>query len=68
MEEEITWCRVGDEGCRRRESRHKSVTPKGKGSAPFEANPLISMAPRPGLEPGTYGLTAHFMTPPYGRD
>jgi hypothetical protein len=31
-----------------------SKSTKGLGTMP---NPLISMAPRPGLEPGTYGLT-----------
>ena len=41
----------------RQDPRHKSVTLKSKGLASNEANPLISLAPRPGLEPGTYGLT-----------
>ena len=35
---------------------------KTKGSATCIANPLISMAPRPGLEPGTYGLTVRRST------
>ena len=35
---------------------------KTKGLATRIANPLISMAPRPGLEPGTYGLTGSLFT------
>jgi hypothetical protein len=35
---------------------------KTKGLATCIANPLTSMAPRPGLEPGTYGLTVRRST------
>ena len=35
---------------------------KSKGLATCIANPLIFMAPRPGLEPGTYGLTVRRST------
>ncbi len=36
---------------------------RSKGLATCIANPLIFMAPRPGLEPGTYGLTASILAP-----
>ncbi len=47
----------------RRKPRHKSVTPKKNRLATCVANLLIYLAPRPGLEPGTYGLTDHIGTP-----
>ena len=34
-----------------------------EGLASNEANPLIFLAPRPGLEPGTYGLTVRLPRP-----
>jgi hypothetical protein len=38
------------------------LTGIGKGLATCIANPLIYLAPRPGLEPGTYGLTVRRST------
>ena len=46
----------------RRKPRHKSVTPKTNRLTTCIANLLIFMAPRPGLEPGTYGLTVRRST------
>ena len=41
--------------------KHVSANEKG---ATFARNPLILLAPRPGLEPGTYGFTEQHSVPP----
>jgi hypothetical protein len=53
------WRRPGQVTSVSRQRMHCNitVTPSTKGLAPCEANPLTYLAPRPGLEPGTYGLT-----------
>lgn len=43
-------------------ARRTRAAAKDKGLATHIANPLISLAPRPGLEPGTYGLTVRRST------
>jgi hypothetical protein len=44
------------------DTRRTRTFGKDKGLATRIANPLISLAPRPGLEPGTYGLTVRRST------
>ena len=46
---------------------HGSVWQEKGVSRPSPANPLILLAPRPGLGPGTYGLTDHFGTSRFAR-
>ena len=44
------------------DTRRTRAIRKDKGLATRIANPLIFLAPRPGLEPGTYGLTVRRST------
>jgi hypothetical protein len=45
------------QACASQDRRRTRAAGKYKGLATCIANPLIFLAPRPGLEPGTYGLT-----------